>query len=89
MNLPAGHGACHSVPNARLDPGRFIRDDQHVLAVIALKVLRLISREADREIVVIAEFEFGRLQFGIGDFRAFDEPVDFRPELRPHLTSLS
>jgi hypothetical protein len=43
--------------------------------VIALEILGLVGREADREVVVVAELEFGRLQFRIGDFGSFDQPV--------------
>ena len=46
--------------NSGLDSGRLVGDDQDVLAVIALKVFGLVGRETDREIVVVAELEFGR-----------------------------
>jgi hypothetical protein len=85
VDSAAGHGAGNRVPNTRLDPRRLVGDDQNLLAVVALEVLGLIGRESQSEIVVIAEFQLGRVQFGIGDFGAVDEPVDLRPQLRAHL----
>jgi hypothetical protein len=85
MDLAAGHDAGHGVPDSRLDARRLVGDDQDVLAVIALEILSLIGREPDREVVVIAELELGRIQFWIRNFCALNQPMDFRPELRSHL----
>jgi hypothetical protein len=84
-HVAPGHRSGHGIPDARLDARRLVGDDQNELAMIALKVLRLIGRKPNREVVVVAEFKFGGFQFWIRNFGAFYEPVDFRPELGSHL----
>ncbi len=67
-------------------PGRLIGDDQDVLAVIALKVLGLISRKAHGEVMLAAQLEFGRSQQQrVGHLGALDQPMDLGPQLGPHL----
>src|SRR5208282_376476 len=86
MDLPSGHRSSHGVPDSRLNSRCLVCDDQDVLAVIALKVLALIGRETNREVVIVAELQLGGLELGVGNLGAFDQSMDLRPELRTHLT---
>src|ERR1035437_6440820 len=85
MNVAASHGAGNCVPDAGLDAGRLVGDDQPILAVIALEVLSLIGREADGEIVVVPKFEFGRLKLRIGHFGPLGGTMDLEPQLSFYL----
>ena len=43
MDVSAGHRARNSIPNLRADAWCFIRDDEEVFSMIALKVLGLVG----------------------------------------------
>jgi hypothetical protein len=51
MHLAAGHHPGDGIPDARLNAGRLVRDDQHVLAVVTLEIFCSIGRESESEIV--------------------------------------
>ena len=76
MHPTARHGARDRVPYAGLDARRLVRDDQDVLAMIALEIRSPIGRETQGEVAVVTQPELGILEFRVMNLRLRDEAMN-------------